>query len=335
MPKVSVIICVYNGANTIARTIASVLNQTFIEFELLIINDGSKDHTLEVVSQFDDRRIQVFSYSNAGLATSRNRGLAMATGDYIAFIDADDLWSVDKLEDQVKALEENPKAAVAYSWVDRIDEGDRVICQGGHHTATGNVFAHLLLADITDSGSNALIGKSAFNEVGTYEESMPSGQDWDMAIRLAARYEFVVVPRSQVFYRASSRSISANVLRLEAGCRKTIDRAFKIAPNSLQYLKRYSLANLYKYLTFQSLKHPIRRRRDGLLVFRFLWESIRHDPKFIQQTKLVVSILLKSTIRSLFSVRASHQILQSKFTGKLSYPEELLMYMHGNPTAMI
>lgn len=335
MPKVSVIICVYNGANTIASTINSVLNQTFTDFELLIINDGSKDNTVNIISQFNDRRIQIFSYPNRGLATSRNRGLANATGDYISFIDADDLWSADKLESQMRALEESPTAAVAYSWVDRIDEGDRFICQGGHHTATGNVLAHLLLADITDSGSNALIRKSAFSDVGNYEESMPSGQDWDMAIRLAVRYEFVVVPRSQVFYRASSSSISANVLRLEAGCRKTIKRAFKIAPNSLQSLRRYSLANLYKYLTFQSLKHPIRRRRDGLLPFRFLWLVIWNDPKFIQRTKLVGSIIIKSTIRSLFSVRASHQILQSRFTGKLSYPEELLMYMHGNPTAMI
>lgn len=335
MPTISVILCVYNGAATIAKTIESVLDQTFTDFEFLIINDGSKDGTLDVIDRVHDSRIQVFSYPNRGLATSRNRGLANANGDYIAFIDADDLWTADKLEAQINVLEEHPQAAVAYSWVDRIDEGDRVICQGGHHTASGNVLAYLLLADITDSGSNALIRKSALAEVGNYEESMNSGQDWDMAIRLAARYDFAVVPRSQVFYRASSSSISANVLRLEAGCRKTIDRAFKIAPQSLQRLKRYSLANLYKYLTFQSLKHPIRRRRDGLLPFRFLWLAIRHDPKFLQRKKLVCSILIKSTIRSLFSIPISSQILHSRLTGKLSYAEELLMYMHGNPAAII
>lgn len=335
MPKVSVIICVYNGEHTIGRAIESVLKQTFTAFELLIINDGSRDGTLEVISQYTDRRIQVFSYANAGLATSRNRGLAIATGDYISFLDADDLWSSDKLESQLRVLEETPEAAVAYSWVDRIDEGDRVICPGGHHTATGDVLANLLLADITDSGSNALIRSAALREVGNYEESMRSGQDWDMAIRLAARYQFAVVPRSQVFYRASSSSISANVLRLEAGCRKTIDRAFQLAPSSLKSLKRYSLANLYKYLMFQSLKHPIRRRRDGLLPFRFLGLAILNDPPFLQQRKLIGSILLKSTIRSVLPIQASRQILQSKVTGNLSYPEELLMYMHGNPSAII
>lgn len=334
MPKVSVIICVYNGETTIARSIDSVLNQTFTDFELLVINDGSRDRTLEVVTRFEDARLQVFSSRNSGLAASRNRGLAIARGEYISFLDADDLWSADKLESQVKVLEETPDAAVAYSWVDRIDEGDRLICSGGHHTAAGNVLAHLLLADITDSGSNALIRSAAFREVGLYEESMKSGQDWDMAIRLAARYEFAVVPRSQVFYRASSSSISANVLRLEAGCLKTIDRAFQLAPESLQYLKRYSLANLYKYLAFQSLKHPIRRRRDGLLPLRFLASAIWNDPSFIRQSKLALSILLKSTIRSLFPIQSSQAILQSKLTGSLSYPEELLMYMHGNPTAI-
>ncbi|MGC1196706.1 MAG: glycosyltransferase [Geitlerinemataceae cyanobacterium] len=335
MPKISVIICVYNGATTIARTLDSVLNQSLTDFELIIINDGSKDNTLKIISAFNDRRIQFFSYPNRGLATSRNRGLAKATGEYISFLDADDIWSVDKLESQISALEENPNAGVAYSWVDRIDEDDRIMCQGGHHTATGNVLPHLLLADITDSGSNALIRKSAFEKVGNYEESMSSGQDWDMAIRLAACYDFVVLPRVQVFYRASSSSISANVLRLEAGCLKTIDRAFKISPDSLQYLKRYSLANLYKYLTFQALKHPISRRRDGLLPFRFLWLALWNDPKFIEQTYLIGSILLKSTIRSIFPVHTSNQILHSKLTCNLSYPEELLMYMHGNPTAII
>src|SRR3569832_167033 len=115
MPLVSVIIPVYNGEKTIQYTIESVLKQTCSDFELLVINDGSQDSTLELVSSFQDDRLKVLSYPNAGLAASRNRGIASASGEYLSFIDADDLWTPNKLDSQLKALQENTEAAVAYS----------------------------------------------------------------------------------------------------------------------------------------------------------------------------------------------------------------------------
>src|SRR3712207_3352824 len=114
MPLISVIIPVYNGEKTIQETIESVLNQTFPSFELIVINDGSHDSTLDIVSSIKDPRIKVFSYPNAGLSASRNRGISVACGEYVSFIDADDLWTPDKLEAQYKALQANPQAAVAY-----------------------------------------------------------------------------------------------------------------------------------------------------------------------------------------------------------------------------
>jgi glycosyltransferase involved in cell wall biosynthesis len=116
MPLISVIIPVYNGEKTIKETIEAVLNQTFSDFELIVINDGSQDSTLDIVSSIQEARIKVFSYPNAGQAISRNRGLSHACGEFIAFLDADDLWTPDKLEAQLKALQANPQAGVAYSW---------------------------------------------------------------------------------------------------------------------------------------------------------------------------------------------------------------------------
>src|SRR5574338_867068 len=122
MPTISVILPVYNGEKTIQETIESVLQQTFEDFELIIINDGSQDATLHQVSTLSDARIKVFSYPNAGVSASRNRGIAQAEGEYIAFIDADDLWTPDKLGAQFKTLQTNPQVAVAYSWTNWIDE---------------------------------------------------------------------------------------------------------------------------------------------------------------------------------------------------------------------
>ncbi|WP_329607065.1 glycosyltransferase family A protein [Planktothrix agardhii] len=103
MPLISVIIPAYNAEKTIQETIYSVLKQTWQDFELIVINDGSQDATLEVLSSIQDPRLRILSYSNAGLASSRNRGITEATGEYISFMDADDLWTPDKLEAQFQA----------------------------------------------------------------------------------------------------------------------------------------------------------------------------------------------------------------------------------------
>ena len=121
------------------------MKQTFQDLELIVINDGSQDATLEVLSSIQDPRLRILSYSNAGLASSRNRGITEATGEYISFLDADDLWTPDKLEAQLQALQEHPEAAVAYSWTDYIDQSSQFLHSGRHITINGNVYQNLLV----------------------------------------------------------------------------------------------------------------------------------------------------------------------------------------------
>jgi glycosyltransferase involved in cell wall biosynthesis len=238
MPLISVIIPAYNAEKTIKETIESVLNQTFSDFELIVINDGSQDSTLDIVSSISDPRIKVFSYSNSGPQKSRNRGIAIATGDYLAFLDSDDLWTPDKLEAQLKALQENPEAAVAYSWTDYIDEFGAFLYSGSHATETGDVYAKLLVENFLENGSNPLICRNALTKMGGFDESLSASQDWDLYLRLANQYYFTAIPRSQIFYRLSNHSISSNIFRQEKQCLYVIERAFNNAPASLQYLKK-------------------------------------------------------------------------------------------------
>lgn len=109
MPEISVIIPVYNAENTILETINSVLNQTFEDFELIIINDGSTDRTLDVIKKFKDNRISVHTFPNSGPSSARNKGLRLAKGNFISYVDADDLWSKDKLRSQFLALKNDPQ----------------------------------------------------------------------------------------------------------------------------------------------------------------------------------------------------------------------------------
>ena len=132
-PTISVVIPCYNAEQTIQETISSVLAQTFTDFEILVINDGSTDGTVSVLKQIVDDRLKVFSVENSGPQRSRNRGIEKARGEYIALIDADDLWTSDKLASQLQALQNTPEAAVAYSWTDFIDENSNFLKLSRHN----------------------------------------------------------------------------------------------------------------------------------------------------------------------------------------------------------
>jgi glycosyltransferase involved in cell wall biosynthesis len=330
MPLISVIIPVYNGEKTIQETVLSVLKQTITDFELIIINDGSQDATLEIVSRIPDPRIKIFSYPNAGLAVSRNRGIALAQGDYLAFLDADDLWAVNKLEAQLAALKSNPDAAVAYSWTDCIDEQGRFLRQSAHSTASGNVQANLLLANFISSGSNVLVCKQAVMDIGGFDETLSNAQDWDLWLRLATRYQFVPVPETQVFYRVSTRSMSRNVLGLEVSIQRVMQRSFEQAPPALQYLWRYSQANCYKYLTFKALQ-GIPTRARSWLALRYLWNAVRYDPGLLK--KRVTWKALCKTLLGLFLPFWLMQALMEKMN-LLSNLQSLLAYIRSDPAEL-
>jgi glycosyltransferase involved in cell wall biosynthesis len=323
MPLISVIIPVYNGEETIRETIESVLKQVCTDFELIVINDGSTDATLARIERIKDSRLKVFSYPNAGQAVSRNRGISHALGEYISFIDADDLWTPDKLETQLKALQDNPQAAVAYSWTKCIDESGQYSRRGSHISVTGDVYGKLLLIDFIENGSNPLIRAQAIAEVGGFDETMVPSEDRDLWLRLAARYHFVAVPSPQILYRQSVNSESANVLRMEAASVRVIEQAFKQAPESLQHLKQPSLANIYKGLTFKALEGLPNRQR-GLTVARLLWRCIKNDPALLR-SRVILKVLFKITAMLLLPPQQA-QALFAKTKG-LANTTTLLGYL--------
>ena len=249
MPVISVIIPAYNAEQTILDTIASIQKQSFSDFELLIINDGSTDRTLELVQAIADERIQIFSYKNAGVSAARNRGISHASGEFISFIDADDLWTPDKLELQLAALEHRPEAGVAYSWTYIMDEKGKFFHVDKSIFFEGDVYANLLVKNFLCSGSNSLVRKQALDAVGEFDSTLTHGEDWEFYLRLAATWPFVVVPKPQILYRQTSGSASSKIEVMERGILRATEKAFHAAPQELQHLKNENLANFYQYLT--------------------------------------------------------------------------------------
>lgn len=298
--KISVIIPVYNGEKTIKFTIESVLNQSYTNLEIIVVDDGSIDSTLKLVESIHDSRIQVFSYQNSGACVARNRGLSKVLGKYVAFLDADDLWTFDKLESQWKVLQENLQASVAYSWTDYINSEGKVIRPGRHVTVNGDIYSKLAVYNFLENGSNPLISHDALKRTGGFDESLTAAQDWDMWLRLAAEYEFVCVEQVQILYRVSTNSISSNLQRQEAVSLKVIESAFNHPKmQGLHHIKQASLAHLYKYLTFKSLDLPLKLQRKRLST-RFLWNCIKYDYSILQQRRIIFIALIKIAFPRLY-----------------------------------
>jgi glycosyltransferase involved in cell wall biosynthesis len=302
MPEVSVIIPAYNAELTILETIQSVQQQTFDDFELIIINDGSKDKTLELIQAIQDKRLKVFCYENGGLPVARNRGIAHATGKFIAFLDADDLWATDKLELQLAALKQNPEAGVAYSWTYFMDvdkQGNRLsLLPSPQYSFQDNVYERLLVSDFIHSGSNTLICREAIDSAGEFDPTLKSCEDWDYWLRLAAKWHFVVVPKYQVLYRRTLGAMSSKVEVMKEAALIAMDKAYRTAPLELQYLKPYTLASFHKYCAGQYLEHCL-NINDLRKAQEHLWSVIRLQPKALldQGTqKLVVKLLLKEVM---------------------------------------
>ncbi|MGH1397372.1 MAG: glycosyltransferase [Trichormus sp.] len=305
---ISVIIPAYNCEKTIVETINSVLQQTYSHFELIVINDGSQDATLDIVSKIKDSRLRVFSFDNAGGNVSRNRGLHLAQGEFISFLDADDIWTSDKLDAQLEALEKNPNAHVAYSWTDYIDEAGNFLLSGARITASGDVYEKLLINNFLENGSNPLIRKEALIQLGGFDEALEAAQDWDMWLRLAAKYSFVAVPVVQILYRVSSNSLSSNLKSQEKYCLQVLYNAYQIRPSTNIKVLHLSKKNIYKYLTCKALQQPLNRKK-GITALAFLIKYIIYNNQKLDNLNFTIKLLLKILLIITFSQYISYNSL--------------------------
>jgi glycosyltransferase involved in cell wall biosynthesis len=310
MPLISIVIPAYNAEHTILETIASVRQQTFADFELIVINDGSTDRTLDLLKTIEDDRLKVFSYSNGGVATARNLGICKSTGEFIAFLDADDLWADDKLELQLAALKEHPSAGLAYSWTYNISEEGKLLYPL-EPTFSGAVYADLLLWNFLSNGSNPLIRRQAIESVGEFRAPTTTA-DWDYWLRIAANWDFVLVAKHHVFYRHLSNSMSTKIDKMKEEILITLERAFASAPLKFQHLKQQSLANTYQYYAEIYLRNVNASDRTGEIdrVISNLWQGIFLSPVSIL-SKYTQSMIAKSLLIKILSPKIFNHLVRS------------------------
>lgn len=209
---ISIIIPAYNSAKFIKETIQSVIDQTFKEWELIIIDDGSTDNTKELIQTYlKDERIRYYFQKNSGVSMARNKGIELSKGNYIAFLDADDLWLPDNLQEKIKILS-NDNTDWVFSDAYLLYENNKLnLALEGTDIS---ILEHYLLWDkpvVPGPSSNIVLKKTCFNDGLKFDSSFSTAADQDFCFYLSANYRGKRIPKALFKYRQLQNSMSRNM----------------------------------------------------------------------------------------------------------------------------
>ena len=210
MPKVTVVIPVYNGDRYLRESIDSVFAQTFDDYEIVCVDDGSTDDSA-VLLQAYGQRIRVVRQTNAGQSAARNAGVKVARGEYIAFLDQDDVWYPSKLESQVAVLDAEPDVVLVHCDFDRIDEGGQMLQRGAgtseRTSALGSTMGQLI-GEALIFPSAMMIRKDVYERIGGFHHALQGFEDFDLMARLKAQGRFVMVEERGMAYRMHGKGFT-------------------------------------------------------------------------------------------------------------------------------
>jgi glycosyltransferase involved in cell wall biosynthesis len=256
-PLTSVVIPAYNAERFLERTLRSALGQTYSKLEVIVVDDGSTDKTrtiAEAVAVTDDR-VRIISVPNGGVAKARNIGTAEARGEFVAFLDADDLWHPAKIELQIDAMSHRTgdhEPAAVYTWSRTIDKNDRLIGNGRRILLSGYSFARHLYAKPVGNGSSILVRREAAILVGGFDPTWAARgiggcEDLDFELRIAAKYAITAVGLYLVGYRQYPGNMSSNKLAMALGAIATIARHIELCPELPDWAARSARAAISEY----------------------------------------------------------------------------------------
>ncbi|MEL7505515.1 MAG: glycosyltransferase family A protein [Cyanobacteria bacterium J06554_6] len=276
LPTVSVVIPAYNAMAYLPEALSSVLCQTFKNYEVIIVNDGSIDQIVEWAAALTDVRIRLLSQENRGLAGARNTGIRESRGRYLAFLDADDCWHPTKLARQVELLEQRPEVGVVYTWMKLINSDGVPTGRTVKNRTEGRIWSQLILRNCVGSGSTPMVRRECFHRVGDFDENLGSYmEDRDMWLRIAPVYDFSVVKEILVDYRQHPASASKNWNAMARSAKIILDKSFNTAPagftkEELDLLRKQSYSSINLSLAWKPLQGIV---KDYSQSISFAWKA--------------------------------------------------------------
>ena len=220
MPTVTVVIPAYNAERYLGETLDSVLAQTYRDFEVVVVDDGSTDRTREIVASYGEP-VRCIAQANAGPSAARNHGVREARGEFVAFVDSDDLWLPGKLAEQMPLFDAEGRVGLVYCKGERMDPDGNPIPTTVARKPTGRVFVDFVRRNHCPT-SGVVVRRECFERCGYFPEHMVWAEDWHLWLRIARHYEFEASQRQLVRHRIHGSALSAQVENTYLGARSVL-----------------------------------------------------------------------------------------------------------------
>ncbi len=249
MPQVSVIIPTYNYGHFIKEAIMSVLSQSYSDLEVIVVDDGSTDETSSIISSVKDSRISYIYQENQGLASARNSGIEIASGEYIGFLDADDIWMPNKLELQLSRFKKRSDVGLIYTGYEVIDDSGTYIVTRKAHKSEGDLISQLILGNIVSgSATTSLVRRKCFDKAGLFDKTLLSCEDWDMWLRIAQFADFDCIDQPLAKIRLHGSNITCDPGQMEKGLFAVIEKFYsdESLSSELKLLKSRAMAGAHR-----------------------------------------------------------------------------------------
>ena len=317
-PKVSVVIPAYNAMDYLPESLDSVFSQTFNDYEVVVVDDGSQDGIKDWAAQVKDARFRLVSQANRGLAGARNTGIRESRGEYLAFLDADDCWHKTKLQKQVDILDKSPSVGLVYCWMRLVDPVGTPTGRFVKNVLVGMVWKQLLIQNCVGSGSTPMIRRGCFEQVGDFDENLGSYmEDRDMWLRIAPHYEFEVVKEVLIDYRQHPSSASKDWNAMARSAKIILDRALELAPAELpEQEKKQLIDQAWARIEMSLAWKPLQSQQKNYKVSSaFVERALKHDPSLrfskehfrLQITTLIMRLmgdrLYNHSLNSFYALR--------------------------------
>ena len=281
----------YNSSHYISESIESVLNQSYENWELLIIDDGSTDSLKDTILDFlSDERIKYIYQDNSGVTVARNKGISLSSGEYMAFLDSDDMWTNDKLSRVISAFEEpsNENVGIIHSSYYTFSEDISKTSLAAKYSRYNDSALDSLYVLNNIGTLTAVLRKSVIDDVGVFDESFLGAEDWDLWLRIIEKYSVRLIDEPLAFYRVHNMGLSKNKdvffkeerrVLLKHSQEKDVDiiKAAKLVQTSKELihdLKRFEFKNCISNLFFV-FREGLARPSRGVYLLNIVWQRIK------------------------------------------------------------
>jgi glycosyltransferase involved in cell wall biosynthesis len=251
-PDVTVVVCAYNARPFITDTITSVLRQTWCDFDLVVVDDGSTDGTVEVLESIGDSRLRILRQRNGGAAVALNAGIEAGRGEYVAVLDHDDLWLPTKLARHVEFLEGHPEVDLTFSWSGLISEtGKRLALHSQRHVGPVS-FSELLTDFVIGPTSSVVMRRSVLASTGLCDPALARYYDMDLFLRIALvrPANSHAIPEELTLYRRHEGQLSSDWRAMQQDWARLLNKARALAPAATTALADVADANMHRYFAY-------------------------------------------------------------------------------------